>query len=642
MAEFGYAGKILKIDLSSGKRTEAPTADYADRFLGGRGLAAKIYWDEVPPEVAPFDQENHLLFVTGPLAGFTGLGCSRWEIWGKSPATDEPQFNHGNLGGNWGLGVKSAGYDAVVVHGKSDRLVYLLIQDGTVLVKDASAYWGKGGIETRERLKEELGKAMRVVTTGPAGENMVPMATPLADDDAVGCGGFGAVMGSKKLKAIVVGGTGKATAAHPEKLRELTRYFRELRGSRRQSTFQPRPMAVDPSRIKKMTCLGCIGCGRESYRAEDGQEGKFICHASMFYRPRTQRFYGQTNYDVSFKATKLCDDYGLETDAIDVMITWLSRCFRAGLLTEEGTGLPLSKIGSLEFMDTLAKKISYREGFGDVLARGTIQAADSIGREARDLIGDLIHKAGQDDMYGGRLYITNGLIYAMEPRQPIDQLHEISRVNGQWTEWAVKKENAFVSSDVFRAIAKRFWGSELAADFSTYEGKALAAKKIQDREYAKECLVACDSLWPVTSVELSETHVGDPTLESQVLSAVTGKQVDEEGYYRIGERVFNLRRAIMAREGHRGREGDRLPDFCFDRPLMHHFVSPEMLTPGKDGEVLSKKGSVVDRQKFEDLKSEYYQLRGWDVASGLQTAAKLRALDLPEVAKDLATRGLIA
>jgi aldehyde:ferredoxin oxidoreductase len=136
--------------------------------------------------------------------------------------------------------------------------------------------------------------------------------------------------------------------------------------------------------------------------------------------------------------------------------------------------------------------------------------------------------------------------------------------------------------------------------------------------------------------------VGDPTLESKLLSAVTGKEVDEEGLYKIGERVFNLQRAILVREGHRGRDFDKLPDSCHTLPLEYDHADPECLVPGKDGEVLSLKGAVVDRQKFEKAKDEYYQIRGWDVATGLQTRANLEELDLAEIADDLERRGLIA
>ena len=127
---YGYTGKILRVDLSSGSTTDASTMDYVDRFLGGRGLAAKIYWDEAPPEVSPFHPENRLIFATGPLAGLSGVHGSRWQVYAKSPATTPEHFCYSNLGGTWGANLKFAGYDALVVQGKSDRPIYLFIQDG--------------------------------------------------------------------------------------------------------------------------------------------------------------------------------------------------------------------------------------------------------------------------------------------------------------------------------------------------------------------------------------------------------------------------------------------------------------------------------------------------------------------------------
>jgi len=208
--------------------------------------------------------------------------------------------------------------------------------------------------------------------------------------------------------------------------------------------------------------------------------------------------------------------------------------------------------------------------------------------------------------------------------------------------WVKKIEGAYVSTDVLRAIAKRFWGSELAADFSTFEGKALAAKIIQDREYAKECLILCDWSWPIMDLKYSEEHVGDPTLESKIFSAVTGNEVDEKGLYRIGERVFNLQRAILVREGHQGREYDKLPDDWHTRPSKGNPTNLECLVPGQGGKVISRKGAVVDREGFERMKDEYYQLRQWDVATGLQTRAKLEELELKDIAQGLEQRRLLA
>ena len=251
------------------------------------------------------------------------------------------------------------------------------------------------------------------------------------------------------------------------------------------------------------------------------------------------------------------------------------------------------------------------------------------------MIKDYITKTGDNELYGPRLYITTGIFYAVEPRFPIQQLHEISVPVMMWASRVMGIEEVPVTSEVIRAMAKRFYGSEIAADYSTYEGKALAAARIEDREYAKESLILCDLAWPMFFTEASPDHVGDPTLDSQICAAVTGREVDERGLYQIGERILNLQRAILAREGHKGREYDSIDEFNFTTPTKGDFGNPDCIVPGKDGEVFSRKGMVVDREEFEKMKGEFYQIRGWDVSSGLQTRAKLEKLNLNAVAQRL-------
>lgn len=636
----GYAGRILIVDLSSGSITYVPTIQYAEKFIGGRGIAAKIYWDEVSPNVKALDAENPLIFVTGPLAGFTGLAGSRLQICGKSPATTPEMFCYANLGGSWGAELKLSCWDGIVIQGKSDKPVYLFIQDDTVEIRDASALWGKNSVETRESLKRELNNSVKVLATGIAGENLVPFATVLADDDAAGASGFAAVMGSKKLKALVVRGSGNVVPANLAKLRELTKYVRKLAKDRRITppTLREPPF---PPKKKRRACYGCIaGCLRAVFEASNGDKGKFMCQQSGLYIDPAMQYYKEWT-EVPFYAARLCDKYGLDTMVIEPLIKWLYRCEQAGILTDEKAGIPISKYGSLEFIESVIKRISLREGFGDILAQGIIKAADFVGDGAEELIGDLIFpRTGEEWVYDPRMFITTGLFYAIEPKRPIQHLHEISWLIAQWVAWKNGAENAYVSSDVVRMVAKRFWGSEIAGDFSTYEGKALAAKKIQDRQYVKESLILCDYAWPIAHVRYSEDHLGDPAIESKIYSAVVGREVDEEGLYRIGERVFNLQRAILVREGHRGKEADKLPGFSYTIPLQFTEHNPECLLPGKGGKAITRKGAVVEKDKFESMRDEYYYLRGWDVASGLQTASKLEQLELKDVAEDLAQIGL--
>jgi aldehyde:ferredoxin oxidoreductase len=184
----------------------------------------------------------------------------------------------------------------------------------------------------------------------------------------------------------------------------------------------------------------------------------------------------------------------------------------------------------------------------------------------------------------------------------------------------------------------RFWGSELAVDLSTYEGKAFTATRVQDRRYVHESLILCDWAWPILTVEFSDDHVGDPSLESKVISAALGEEIGEETLYRIGERIVNLQRAILAREA---RGSDTLPDFHFTMPMRDDLTNPQGIAPGKNGEMFTKKGAVLDRAKFDEMKREFYGLRGWDTVTGLQTKARLEALDLKDVATGLEQRGLV-
>ena len=632
--QYGYAGRMLRVDLTAASTAEVSTSDYAGRFLGGRGIAAKIYWDEVSPEAQAFDEGNRLIFALGPLAGIPLLGGSRWGVFGKSPLSLSDRFCYSNLGGQWGAALKFAGYDGLVFHGKSDRPVYLFLHDGIVDIKDASPLWGKGARQTRDVLKHELGKEARVVTIGPAGENRVTTATLLADGDASGSGGLGAVMGSKRLKAIVIkSGKKEIRVAEPERLRNITDTLRGL--GRGNVLVWGMDFMAQGQKTKKAPCYGCLGnCVRVNYVADNGLKGKFMCQSRFFYLPMALEFYLEEN-DVPFHATKLCDEFGLDTWALQSTIEWLVRCYRAGILSEEDVGLPMSKVGSLEFIETLVKSISRREGFGDVLAGGLERAAQTFGEKG-------MLQIKHTNPYDPRLYITNALLFPFEPREPIQQIHEVGLTLAQWASWAKGVEGAHISSEVLRGIARRFWGGEAAADFSTCEGKALAAKKIQDRQYVKESLMLCDWMFPLLDIPNSEDHIGDPALESKIVSAVLGNDLDEASLNRIGERVLNLQRAILAREGHRGRPDDRLPDEWHTSPLETHVADPDCLAPGKNGEPISRVGAVVERQAFERMKDEYYQLRGWDVATGRQTEEKLREMQLDDIAHGLRQRGLIA
>ena len=220
-------------------------------------------------------------------------------------------------------------------------------------------------------------------------------------------------------------------------------------------------------------------------------------------------------------------------------------------------------------------------------------------------------------------------------------LHATSLPILRWMNWVEGEKNAFLSTEILHSIATQFWGGDGALDFSTYEGKAQAAKSIQDFGYVKESLIICDLAWPIYQVRFFDKDLGLATLESLIVSAVTGRDYSEKDLIRTGERVFNLQRAILARQGWGGREGDTLLDFFFQEPLDWLFFDPECIAPGRGGEQISKKGAILSKEAFEKVKGEYYTLRGWDAETGLQNESKLRELTLMDIARDLKKRVLL-
>jgi aldehyde:ferredoxin oxidoreductase len=637
MSNFGYAGEILKVDLSDGSTTNLLTADYADRFLGGKGVAAKIYWDIVPPQAKAFDPENCLICTSGPAAGFPRFASSRWLTCGRTAAGEREAFSYGNLGGSWGNRLKFAGYDGMVVQGKADKPVYIFVHDDAVDIRDAAHLWGKTAFEATDSLKAELGDKVSVLTIGQAAENLVVFATLFADEGASGSGGTGSIMGSKKLKAIAVAGDREPKAADPERLRKLGDHMLKLaRGGHSASKV----WWIIPGRTRPQACHRCgLGCTRQSY-IEGGKRFKCFCQAIDTYRLPAMDYYNGWN-EVILLAMRLCDQYGLDSSVMEPMIEWLAQCYEDGSLNEEDTGLPLSKIGGPEFIESLTRKIATREGFGDLLAQGTTKAAELVGGRAEEIVSDFVMNSSNENKdYDPRLFLHNALIIATEPRRPIHQLHEGAIPALEWLKWVEKTEGSYLTGEAVRKIAERYWGSTAAADYSSYEGKALASKRIQDRTYALESLVLCNQRWPMIPFPV-EDEIGGPALASQIYSAVTGHETDESELEKAGERIFNMQRAVMLRQGWGGREGDRLLDSYHEVPIQEAFQNSECIVPGKNGEQASRKGTVVERDKFEEMKSQYYQLRGWDVTSGFQTRARLKDLQLEDIANGLAERGLL-
>jgi aldehyde:ferredoxin oxidoreductase len=624
----GYAGTILKIDLSGGGIERLPTAPYAERFMGGRGIAARLYWELVPPGTAAFDPANCLIYTTGPITGFPRLAASRWQVCGKAPAMTPEAFSYANLGERWGIRLKQAGFDALAVTGKADSLVVIVIRDGEVTIANASDLKGLPAFEAADRLKERYGAESSVLGIGPAAENLVPFVTMTADDGASGSSGLGAVMGSKNLKAIVVAGNTFPAAADPARLKELCDAIVPIRVNSWKG-WLGEVEGVTRSRA----CYGCgIGCFRQAYQ-HDGRRYKYFCQPIHAYP-------GASGDEVVMHSMRLYDKYGLDTTIIGPMNEFLMAAYQQGVLTERETGLPFSKWGGPEYIEALLDMIANRQGFGAVLAKGIAAAAKEISPAAEALAQSVVlTRANETRDYDPRLVPAAGLLYATEQRRPIQQVHELTHSLWLWLNKLRELPEGFLGTANFLWIARTFWGSQEAGDYTSWTGKARAAKMIQDRALAKESLILCDFIWPVLWVRFAEDHTGDPDLEVKVIEAVTGRAMTTAELNGIGERVFNQQRAIFERDGWGGRQGDRLLDHLHDEPLPGVFFNPQCIVPGPGGEPVSKKGNKVDRAEFEAVKDEYYELRGWN-ADGHPTAARLNKLGLADVAADLQRRGL--
>ncbi len=637
----GLMGKILHVDLTSSRITQSSTQRYAEQYLGGRGIASRIYWETVSPEVRAFDPENRLIFMTGTLVTTGALAANRLSVAGKSPMTLPEGYCYGNIGGFVGAELKKAGFDGVVIEGRAPNPVYLWIHNGEAELRDASLLWGQGTYRTGEMLQQEHGDKARFITIGVSGENRVRTAVIMASHHSASSAGFGAVMGSKNLKALVVRGTGKPSVADPDKLKELNRYTIKI-NKRFRLSIPPIIAFTEHSHLLEVIGVGgCYQCGLECIRGlyrygkRPDLEGNRKCLSMEYYLP--WRYSREDEpVDTLFDAPTLANDYAIETWELISMVDWLYDCYKSGSLTEQETGLPLSRIGTREFLEKLLHSIAYREGFGDILAEGLVRAREKVSDKARARFSYSIAPIGIHDLRPPRAIVFHALLYSMEPRIHHPLLHDVAFVHAAWTVNQMDPDVTPVTTKVFHDVARAFWGSDEAGDLSSYAGKALAAKKIQNRTYVKDALGLCDFVWPITYSYNTPDHVGDPDLEAKIFSAVTGLASEELDRY--AERIFNLQRAILLREGWKAPEGDYPLEVNFTEPLRTNPHGESWMVPGPDEETVDTAGKTLDRDKFTSMLQEYYRLRGWDEKTGLPRAETLAALGLADVAASLKLR----
>ena len=419
----GFEGKTLEIDLSSGKISKGTLdKNILRKFIGGSGLGAKLIFDRVDPHVDPLSPKNPFFLLTGPLSGNTLPGGARFAACGKSPLTNV--FGEASSGGDFASELRSAGWDEIILTGASNKPVYILIQDDKVEIKDASDLWGKGNFEVHDLLKERHGgRKPKVVAIGQGGEKLVRFAAVCngKKDFAARCG-MGALMGSKKVKAIVAIGSGKIPLAEPEKFAERRKIV--IQKAKDNIITMVLGMsgtvaAVEVSMItgdipgKNWTIVGnqgagkiggavvnspaflggtesCHGCVVGCKRVMDIKEGPFKGLAGPGPEYEGVGAVGSNllieDMGAVIKINQMCNDYGMDVISCGGTIAWAMECFEKGILTAKDLdGIEL-KWGDADATMKMITKIAKREGIGDVLAEGSKRAAQKIGKGSSDFL----------------------------------------------------------------------------------------------------------------------------------------------------------------------------------------------------------------------------------------------------------------
>ena len=631
---FAYAGQILRINLSNGNISTEPSLNYIKEWLGSSGLAIKVLYDELKPRVTPYDPANRIIFGVGALVGTTAPGACKMTASALGPMI-----------GGWASGasdsyvggqLKYAGYDAVIIEGKAHRPVYLWINDDRVEIRDASRLWGKTTWETFEMIRDELrDSTLHTVSIGPAGENLARGACIIQDRGrAFGRCGTGAVMGSKNLKALVAKGTGAIRVADPERfmgtVKELTKRMKASKGFPRQQqygslgifegkqaacgvsykNFQeckiPDDVAeevlptrtIDKYQIARSSFPGCpIGCGRVLHITEGPYDGLITECNQWEVMGTLQGRLAVREPTFMVKANAVCNQMGLDVDAAGGAIGWAMECYQRGILTEKDTdGLKL-EWGDAGVALELIRKISYREGFGNILAEGCARAADIVGRDSSYYA---LHIKGQD------LY---------EPCRGANAWAlgtTTSTRGGGHTTGAPSCEQSGRPFDPEKAL--ELYGVKNIDKPLEYEGKAQMVARIEVLHRVANCLGIChfNTAWVLVD------YMGLPDM-AELYSAATGWETSAGDLKTMADRQLNLEKAFNLRHTNFDRKDD-LP------------TSRDLAEPIPTGNLA---GWKIDADKYDKMLDHYYDLHGWDRETSFPTRNALADLDLEYVADDL-------
>jgi aldehyde:ferredoxin oxidoreductase len=626
---YGWVGKILKIDLTDGKITTEPTEAYVDDYIGGRGLGVKLIYDNYKPGTGALDPGNPLLLNTGPLTGTAMPGSGRVDVTALSPMSNLRAKS--NFGAYWGPELKFNGFDHLLITGKAEKPCYLWIHDGVAEIRAASHLWGQDTFETQKLIQQELGDPeIKVVCIGPGGENLVKFACLISETgDAAGRTGMGAVMGSKNLKAVAVRGFGSVQVARPEEFLELSlQVNREVRESPAyqelsvwgvargvqmmyQMGFFPvgyfedvcvdeicqqyaAPAYLEQHNLKNVGCYCCPGRCMNFLSVPGLGKGVTSCEPFSGFTGAVWNL----DMDTFWEATLLVNKLGIDCTETSASIGLLMELFHEGIITDKETDGIAMERGSKEAILTTIRKIASREGYGELLAQGQKAFASQIGPAAVEKL-DLV-KGLAPHAYEFRSFHGTALMQAVGHRgDPLPLRGSLLEVDWNHApEW-------------FQQVAKENFGSEEAAIPTSYEGKARAAVISEHWERVPDNLGICKWIYGLFAYQ-------DVSMAHRLFNLVTGKDWDLEQLLKVSERVRNLERLFDVRQG-LTRKDDDLPKKFFEVPL----------SKGKFA------GEVLDRAKFEKMKDEYYEIRGWDKETGIPTREKLVELGLEAAADEV-------
>ena len=610
-------GEILDIDLSSGtNKTTKIKDDVLRKFIGGAGLAAKLFFDRVPPDTDPLSAKNVLFLMGGPLAGTNFFTSSRLLAAFKSPQTGI--WGQGSAGGNFAAEMKRAGYDGIVISGASKKPVYIVIADDKVEIKDASDLWGKDIYETSNILKKRHGVKADVLEIGPAGENLVKFANIMNTKwgSVSRCGG-GAVMGSKKLKAIVISGTGKVTPANPEAFENVRKnalvkvkesvITQALTGAGTAMGVDVNSMtgvlpvknytvgdgmwlgpllgggALGAYLIKPHACYTCpIACKRTVKLAE----GPYAIEEGPGPQYETIGAFGSLmvieDMAAILKMNEMANRYGMDSISCGATIAFAMECFEKGLITSKDLDGGQLRWGNADDVLAMMEKITYRKGFGNVLAEGSRNASKKIGKNAADYTVEI--KGLEFALYDSRGSHGHGLGFMMSNRGACHVASEIGKIESSWTTWP----------DI---------GIEGGYDPKADEGKGELNFICENVAMLSNAATMCQ--FGLMSISLTEL--------AEALKAATGFDYDLKEIMECGERIWMIQRGLNNLMGVTAAD-DRMPK--------------RLMTPLPDG------GAAGSVPNVELMLKDYYKARGLD-AKGRPLKARLVSLGLSELAAKL-------